>query len=219
MSDWIQQYAVADLPVAFTDPEDQVTHGQAATFLQALAPGGSIVVTLEGGTEDELTVSTGETVNGRFVAVTASDFDFKAGLGIAPDLPGGAVGSTGATGSAGATGPTGPQGATGSTGAVGPNYTEVATAQTSAFTAAIDSLYTGIDTTGGTFAVNLPAVTAGIIGHRIGLASATTSTTAIVLTPDAGDAIDGAADGVTAAVSGSRFRKEAIAIAAGWLLF
>lgn len=223
MSTWSQQVDVSvQAPINFTDPADPITRGAAATYVQALSPGGVVTLILDGGTEEEVTLSTGQTLQVVIVGITASDCDVIVGNGEPTTLAGGAVGSTGATGPTGptgSTGPTGPTGPTGSTGPAGPAYVEDDTALTSAFTAAVGDLYSGLDPTGGTFAVDLPAVTAGIVGHRIGFANATTSTTAIVLVPDAADAIDGAADGVTAAISGSRFRKEAIAIATGWLIF
>lgn len=82
---WTKPIAAADLPVDFTDPTDAVTRGRAATWVQALSPGGSVVVTLDGGSEEELTFAAGQVIPGSYVTAVAADCDLLAGNGEPPD--------------------------------------------------------------------------------------------------------------------------------------
>jgi len=86
---WTKQIATADvagaLSVTFTDPEDAVTRGTMAEYIQALTPGGAVTVTLDGGESQTITMQPGGSIPGRFVAITASACDLVVGTGPAPE--------------------------------------------------------------------------------------------------------------------------------------
>lgn len=188
------QYSAGDVTgdgITFTDPSNATTRGRQAEWIQALESG-DITVLLDGGQEEVLTLSAGESIRGSYSGVTDSDINFKAGTGEPP---------TGGT-----------------PGIDGPSMNVVAT-KTGAYSAGINELVP-VDPTGGVLTITLPAITADIDGRRIRVSNASTSTTATTVVPTGTDTLNGLTSTTLAASRASKeFVADAVATPHRWHIF